>query len=209
MNIADQDILITVLRITAGLIILFISSFIYIYMRRTRYITIPKVEKYTPPKHIDLPEEMVMLSVLAKPGRFVDTKLLFESLYKLGFQFSRNHIFEYILDDGETIAFSVANYNKPHAFNKDYSKVRPTSGVLAILSLPVLDGTNQSKYFHLFLSVLEELKDMLGLEICTRSKKPINDQIIYDLKKQVNKFEDNYTKVIQDEFDNQHLQTSN
>ncbi len=205
MNIADQDILIWVLRITSGLIIVFITIFTYTFMRRIHYIPVPKAKKYSPPKNITLPEKIIMLSALAKPGRFIESQKLFEALHKLGFKYSKNNIFEYILEDEKTIAFSVINHKRPHTFTKDYSQMRPTSGIFAILSLPILDGSNQSKYFYLLLSVLEELKGMLDLEICNDSKKPINDNIIYVLKKEVDEFERNYSNLIQNEFNNQNL----
>lgn len=179
------------------LLALAVSYSVWRFMRRERLVRVPAKPAYQPPTHIDLPEKIITLTLMAKPGRFFDTEYLFGVLQKLGFIYTETKIFEYLVKDSDYVAFSLINIRQPYTFDITEKNTRLTSGLRAVLKLPVADGDQQTSYFHLLLSVMEELGTHLNADLCDANRHPMKDSKLYDMQKEIESFEQSYATLIQ------------
>ncbi len=196
----DQATLLWVFRGVYVALSLLLAIFVWQFMRRERFVRSKIAPVYTPPENIELPEKLVALTVMAKPGRYFDSFKLYQLLHELGFVYGDNGIFEYLLPDKKTIAFSIINIRRPGTFEADPAQLRQTNGVLAAMQLPLQDGHNQTQYFHLLLSVLEELRVGLDALLCDSVRKPIKNDKLYELQGEIERFEQQYCTLIQNEY---------
>ena len=199
----DLSTLIWIVRLVFLTIAILATISVWNLMRRERFISVPSTPSYRPPQHIDLPEKNVVFAVMAKPGRVFDNSKLFKTMHELGFQFSENHIFEYFIPDSKNIAFSVINMRTPNAF-PDPESMRPTNGLVAIMQLPIGDGDNQVKYFHLLLSVLDEIQENLEAELCDLNRNLMKNKKLYEIQKDIENFEQSYAALIQNDYQRNH-----
>lgn len=188
-------------------IALLLSLGVWHFIRRERFVLVAEQPEYVPPKHIQLPEKNIALSVMAKPGRVFDNHRLFQAMHKLGFQFADNLVFEYFVPGTNYIAFSVINMRKPHTFMVSPEHMPPTNGVIAIMQLPIADGDQQSEYFHLLLSVLDDLRSELDAELCDLNRNLVNNNKLYELQKEVESFEQSYLTLIQNDYQQTNFHT--
>ncbi len=193
----EQSTLIWIARIIFAGIFTFIGYSVWRFMRRERVISVTEHPTYQPPADTELPKEDVILTVIAKPGRFFDHARLFQVMQDLGFHYSEDHVFEYLVPDSDYIAFTVINIRAPYVFSTDPKQMSPTNGLVAIMQLPVADGDHQVDYFHLLLSVLDELHTLLDAELCDYNQKLLNNHQLYDMQRHVEYFEQNYNNTIQ------------
>lgn len=200
----EQSTLIWIARLVFVAIALLLSLGIWHIMRRERWIAVPTQPDYQPPKHIKLPEKNIGLTVMAKPGRVLDNLKLFKVMHELGFQFADNCIFEYLVPDSKHIAFSVINIRPPNTFVPNPEEMPPTNGLIAIMQLPVADGDNQTEYFHLLLSVLDELRTNLDAELCDVNRQLMKNKTLYQMQKEVESFEQSYAALIQNDYQRSH-----
>lgn len=196
----EQSTLIWITRIVFTVIAVLIGYGVWRLMRRERVITVSAPKPYQPPTDIELPEKTIALSIMAKPGRVFDTLRLFKVMHELGFHYAENEIFEYFVPDSKYIAFSVINSRAPYKFNQNPQYMRPTNGLLAVMQLPIADGDNQVGYFHLLLSILDELRTNLDAELCDMNRNPLKNQKLYDMQKDIELFEQSYTAKIQHDY---------
>ncbi len=197
----EQSTLIWIARIVFIIIALLLSLGVWQFMRRERKVDLPKKPSYKPPQHIDLPKKTIILSLLAKPGKFFDNTHLFNVMDELGFAYSSNQIFGYFMPEKDNeIAFRVVNMRRPHTFDKDPSKTVLTNGLLVLMDLPLGNGDNQVDYFHLLLSVLDELHTKLDATLCDENRKPLNNKRLYEIQRDIELFEQKYTNIIQNDY---------
>lgn len=182
-----------------------IAIFTWRYMRRERFIHRRVAPEYIPPQDVTLPEKTIALTVMAKPGRYFDNLRLFKRLHELGFVYGDNGVFEYLLKDGKTVAFSILNIRHPGVFAADPNQMRPTNGVLAVMQLPLADGYNQVKYFHLLLSILEELRMGLDAILSDGHRKALRNNMLYDIQNEIERFEQQYSALIQNDYNQRKL----
>ncbi|MBS9777454.1 MAG: hypothetical protein KGV50_01705 [Gammaproteobacteria bacterium] len=169
-------------------------------MRRERFVTIKQKNRYEPPKHINIPEKNIALSIMAKPGRVFDNYLLYETMDKLGFNLADNNVFEYLLPNSKDIAFSIINMRPPNTFNKEPESLPKTNGIIAVMQLPIGDGDNQIQYFNLLISILDELKATLNGELCDLNRNLLKNKTLYKVQKEIEAFEQSYTAIIQNDY---------
>lgn len=200
----EQSTLIWIMRVVFGLVAIVISYGVWHFMRRERLVSVPEKPVYQPPEHIDLPEKIITLTLMARPGHFFDHEHLFSVLQKLGFIYTETQIFEYLVADSDYVAFSLINVRKPYIFDIAEKNTRFTSGLRAVLKLPVADGDQQSNYFHLLLSVLEELGSHLDAELCDANRHPMKDNKLYEIQKEIESFEQSYATLIQNGYQQNH-----
>lgn len=196
----EASTLIWIVRLAFLAIALLITVGVWHFMRRERLITVAPVPEYHPPKHIDLPEKNIALAVMAKPGRVFDNLKLFKAMHELGFHFAENNVFEYLLPNGHDIAFSIINMRSPNTFNPNPEQMSPTNGLAAIMQLPIGDGDNQSQYFHLLLSVIDELRANLDADLCDINRNLMKNKKLYEMQKDVERFEQSYAALIQNDY---------
>lgn len=201
----EQSTLIWITRLAFLAIALLITFGVWRYVRRERLVNVAKQPEYQPPKHIELPEKNIVLLITAKPGRIFDNLKIFKTMHELGFHFSENHIFEYLLPNSNDIAFSVINGRAPNTFHSEPDKMPPTGALIAIMQLPIGDGDNQVKHFHLLLSVLDELCTSLDADLCDVHKNLIKNKKLYEMQKEIETFEQSYTALIQNDYRQSHL----
>lgn len=201
----EQSTLIWITRLVFFAITFLMAVGVWHFMRRERLITLPPQPEYQPPKHINLPEKDIVLSVMAKPGRILNNLKLLKAMHELGFHFAENHVFEYLLPNSEDVAFSVINIRPPHTFHADPEKLQPTNGLVAIMQLPVADGDNQVQYFHLLLSVLSDLCSSLDADLCDIHKNLMINRKLYEIQKDIETFEQSYTALIQNDYQRNHV----
>lgn len=201
----EQSTLIWITRLAFLAIALLITFGVWRYVRRERLVNVAKQPEYQPPKHIELPEKNIVLLITAKPGRIFDNLKLFKTMHELGFQFSENHIFEYLLPNSNDIAFSVINGRPPNTFHSEPDKMLPTGVLIAIMQLPVADGDHQVNHFHRLLSVLDELCTSLDADLCDVHKNLIKNKKLYEMQKEIETFEQSYTALIQNDYRQSHL----
>lgn len=196
----DQPTLIWIMRATFAVITVLIGYGVWLYMRRERVYVVPVRPAYQPPTHLELPEKNIVLTVMPKPGRLFDNMRLFQVMHELGFQYSDNQVFEYFIPDSTYIAFSVINIRSPYNFNPNPQEMPPTKGLVALMQLPVADGDNQTDYFHLLLSVLDELRTNLDAELCDDNSRQLNNKQLYEMQKDIELFEQSYLNKIQHDY---------
>lgn len=196
----DQSTLIWIARIVFAILSVLIGYGVWRFMRRERFVYIPARKAYQPPTHIQLPEKNVSLNVMAKPGRVYDNMQLFKVMHELGFHYSDNQVFEYFIPNTKYIGFSIIDVRQPHFFPKNPQEMRPTNGLIAIMQLPVADGDHQVEYFHLLLSVLDELRANLEAELCDNKRRPLKNQQLFAMQKEIEQFEQSYTNKIQHDY---------
>lgn len=201
----EQITLIWITRVVVAVIAFLIAFGVWRFMRRERMVNLPPQPVYQPPKHIELPEKTIVLTVLAKPGRVLDNLQLFQVMHELGFAFSENRIFGYFAPQQDNdIAFKVVNIKRPHTFDGTPEKMRPTNGLMAVMNLPVGDGDKQLSYFQLMLSVLDEVRERLGAELCDLNRIPLRNSKLYDIQKEIEQFEQTYQTLIQNDYRRNH-----
>lgn len=196
----EQSTLIWIARIVFFAIAVAIALGVWRFMRRERAVVVPGPVPYTPPKHLSLPEKTIVLAVMAKPGRIFDMLRVFKVLHELGFKYSEQRLFDYYAPDSEQLVFSVANHRKPYQFKKNPQEMPPTNGLMAVMQLPIGDGDQQTKYFHLLLSILDELRTNLDAQLCSASRQPLQNSQLYQLQKDIETFEQNYATMIQNDY---------
>lgn len=201
----EPETLIWITRIVFIVIALLVAFGVWRFMRRERMVMRPAQPTYKPPEHIDLPSKNIILNVLAKPGHMFDNLQLFQVMHELGFAFSENRIFGYFVPNQENeIAFRIVNIRRPHTFDGHPEEMRPTNGLMAVMELPVADGDNQLSYFQLMLSVLDELCERLGAELCNVNRVPLKNKTLYKIKKAIEQFEQSYQTLIQNDYRRNH-----
>ncbi len=201
----EQSTLIWITRLAFFAVALLMTLGVWHFMRRERLVNLPKQPTYEPPQHIKLPEKDIIFLIAAKPGRIFDNLQVFKTMHQLGFQFGRNHVFEYVLPNSNDIAFSIINGRSPNTFAADPKKMSPTSVLIAVMQLPVGDGDSQVQYFHLLRSVLDEVCTSLGADLCDVYKNLVNDKRLYDMQKEIEDFEQKYTALIQNDYRQKHI----
>ncbi len=193
----EQSTLIWIARIVFAFILAFIGYSVWRFMRRERVVAGPQRKTYQPPQHVELPEKNIIINVMAKPGRLFDVDKLFKVMHDLGFQYSENQVFEYLVPNTNYIAFSVINHRAPFIFSADPEQMYPTNGLSAVMQLPVADGDHQVEYFHLLLSVLDEMRTHLEAELCDHKRSQLKNHQLYNMQKDIELFEQNYINMIQ------------
>lgn len=193
----EQSTLVWIMRVVFWLVAAIISYGVWRFMRRERFVSVPEKPTYQPPQNIELPEKIITVTLMAKPGRFFDNQRLFALLEKLGFNYTETQIFEYLVPGSDYVAFSLLSIRKPYTFDINEQNSRLTSGVRAVLNLPVADGDQQNSYFHLLLSVMEELGAGLEADLCDANRNPMKDTKLYEIQKEIDSFEQSYTTLIQ------------
>ncbi|PID64923.1 MAG: hypothetical protein CR977_02755 [Gammaproteobacteria bacterium] len=196
----EQTTLIWIARVVFTVIAALIGYGVWRFMRRERVVIVPARKAYQPPTHIELPEKTIALAIMAKPGRVFDTLRLFKVMHELGFHYAENQIFEYVIGDSKDIAFSIINSRSPYTFSQNPQQMHPTNGLMAVMQLPVADGDNQVEYFHLLLSVLDELRTNLDAELCDVNRNPLKNHNLYDIQKDIELFEQTYTATLQHDY---------
>lgn len=200
----EPTTLIWIARLVFLTLALLIAWGVWHYLRRERTVLVDNQPSYRPPRHIELPEKNIALAVMAKPGYFFDSLKLFKVMHELGFHYADNHIFEYFVPGTKYIAFSVINRQSSNTFDPNPETMKPTNGLIAIMQLPVADGDHQSEYFHLLLSLLDELCNNLDADLCDLNNNLIRDKKLYDIQKSIESFEQSYLAFIQNDYQRSH-----
>lgn len=198
----DQSTLIWIARVVFFIIALLAGYGTWLFMRRERFVSMPQRPAYEPPQHIELPEKTIALTVMAKPGRVFDNLHLFKVMHELGFNYSEHQIFEYFVPNSKHIAFSIINIRRPSTFDQNPQTMRPTNGLMAVMQLPIADGDQQTEYFHLLLSVLDELRTNLDALLCDSKRHPLKNSKLYAMQKDIEAFEHSYAALIQNDYQN-------
>ncbi|PID64495.1 MAG: hypothetical protein CR963_00525 [Gammaproteobacteria bacterium] len=196
----EQTTLIWIARVVFTVIAALIGYGVWRFMRRERVVIVPARKAYQPPTHIELPEKTIALAIMAKPGRVFDTLRLFKVMHELGFHYAENQVFEYFAPDSKYIAFSIINSRSPYKFSQNPQQMHPTNGLMAVMQLPVADGDHQVEYFHLLLSVLDELRTNLDAELCDVNRNPLKNHNLYEIQKDIELFEQTYTATLQHDY---------
>lgn len=196
----EQSTLIWIVRVIFFAVAVVISFLVWRLMRRERTVVVQGLAPYVPPEHINLPEKIIALTVMAKPGRIFDTPHLFKVMHELGFKYNDNQVFDYYVPNSDYIAFSVINQRRPYRFSYNPQEMASTNGLMAVMQLPIADGDQQVDYFHLLLSVLDELRNNLDAELCNANRRPLQNNQLYALQKDIETFEQNYAAAIQNAY---------
>lgn len=196
----EQSTLIWVARLVFLAIAATISWGVWRFMRRERLVIAPGAAPYEPPAHLTLPEKTIALMVMAKPGRVFDTMRIFKVMHELGFVYNDQQVFDYYAPKSDHVVFSVVNHKKPHRFSQDPKAMYPTNGLMAVMQLPIGDGDQQVGYFHLLLSVLDELRSNLDAELCTINRRLLQNSQLYELQQEIETFEQSYASMIQNDY---------
>lgn len=199
----EQSTLIWITRVVFAVICALVGYGVWRFMRRRRVVFVPARKAYRPP-NIDLPEKNIALTIVAHPGRVFETTRLFKVMHELGFQYASNQVFEYLVPDTNHIAFSVINIRSPYKFSPNPREMHPTNGLVAVMQLPIADGDHQVDYFHLMLSVLDELRTNLNAELCDSNRIRLQNRQLYEMQKDIEKFELSYTTKIQNDYQHRH-----
>lgn|GEM_PF-4574274 len=202
----DQSTLIWITRGAFLVVDVLIAYWVWCFMRKERLVKSPVREPYQLPQHIELPKKRIVLQVMAKPGRVFDNSLLFQVMHELNFAYSETQIFGYMLpktsagDDTEELLFRVVNSRQPHIFADSDKNVRPTNGLLVVMDFPVADGDQQVAYFNLLLSIVDEMREKLNAELCDINRSMLKNVALYQMKKEIEQFEQHYQAVIQHDY---------
>lgn len=164
----EQSTLIWIARIIFMAIFASIAYLVWRFMRRERYVRVPSAPQYQPPDIDNLPEKQIVIAVMAKPGRLFDMPRLFQVMHELGFYFARKiGVFEFLVPNSKFVAFSLVNYHhhKLWQFSEDPSKIQPSTGLVAIMQLPIANGDKQVDYFNLMVATISKICQRLDGEL--------------------------------------------
>ena len=130
-------------------------------------------------------DDFVVLTVMAKPGRFFSGFDLLQVLLKAGLKHGVMDIFHRHrdLDNKSPIYFSVASVTKPGTFDIRNMNKCETKGLSIFMSVP--DSQDAEDVFGIMLSTAQQLAHKLGGVVCDRQRKPLDNSAIAECRSRV------------------------
>lgn len=135
-----------------------------------------------------LEEELVVLHVMAPPGRGFEGPLLYDSLERAGFELRRGDIFYCLGREGEYMAINAV---RPGTF-PDEPDGFSTRAVGLILRLS--KASRPLSAFDEFLMVADDLKGMLGGHLCDSNRSSLTPQTVTYLRDEVREYQVKHLK---------------
>lgn len=132
-----------------------------------------------------LPQDLIVMSVLAKPSHpFVSYDLL-QSLSSAGMQFGEMNIFHYYLPmlHGKVTLFSLASATEPGYFDMDKIGEFSCKGLTLFMNLA--DVPDPEHAFEIMLKTAEQLTDDLDGDLYTAQRQLWNEEVLNQYRQQV------------------------
>ncbi len=140
----------------------------------------------------DLPEEVLTVNVMAKPGQDIDGALLYESVSAFGLRFGDMGIFhrhEHSTGQGPVI-FSMANAINPGTFNADEFEGHEFKGVTFFMRLSQVN--KRIFVLELMLDIAKRLATQLDAELKDDTHSVLSSQTITHYKSRIQEYERRY-----------------
>jgi cell division protein ZipA len=131
------------------------------------------------------PENLLVLSVMAKPdSRFVSYDL-FQAIATVGLQFGEMNIFHYYQQtaSGKISLFSLASANKPGDF--DLNNIGDFSCTGLMLFMNIADVPDPQTVFRLMLETAERLADDLDGELRANPHTPWDEKLVWQYQQKI------------------------
>lgn len=152
---------------------------------------LPPTEKPAPvlvTKHDETPNpanDLLVLSVFAKPNTHFASYELLQSIFATGMQFGEMNIFHYYLDSdqGRITLFSLASATKPGDFNLDRMGEFSCMGLTLFMDLRKTPQPESA--FNRMLEVAEQLADDLDGDLYAGPRRPWNADMLKQYREQI------------------------
>ena len=144
-------------------------------------------------------EEVLLINVIAKPGRKIQGGELLGGLFNCGLHFGSMNIFHrYSHANGDgPLMFSMANMVNPGVFNLDGINDFDTPGVTFFLTLP--GPKNSMTAFDLMLDTVRRLARILNAELRDEKQNPLTPEVVNEYRRRVRDFERTQLKIQSEE----------
>ena len=135
------------------------------------------------------PSEVVVINVMARPGRVIGGDDLLHELITNGMKFGDMNIFHRRLggDNKGPVIFSIANVLNPGTFDLNRMQEFTTLGVSLFLALPT--AINNLEAFEQMLSVARQLSNRLDGELRDDNRNLMTGQTIEHYRQRIRDFE--------------------
>lgn len=151
--------------------------------------SVAEPENTSPAKASPVPEELVILYIIAPKDRDIQGAEIQQAMKEAGLQLGDMNLFHYpvLSDDGQTSKlFSVADIREPGYFDTDRIGSMSTSGLAVFMQLPgPLSGLDA---FDKMLNVARQLSDTLYCTLKDERKHDLGRTEIENIKEQILKF---------------------
>lgn len=155
----------------------------------------PKIEtamrmsdiKPAPKKPIQVarPEDLLVLSIIAKPDQYFVSYDLIQAISGAGLQFGDMNIFHYYNPEmaGKETLFSLASATEPGDFDIDHIGDFSCSGLTLFMSISAV--SNPLKVFELMLATAQQLADDLDGELRAGRKHVWNNELLQQYRNKI------------------------
>ena len=143
----------------------------------------PTVQSATP--KAELEQDLLMISILAKPGCQFASYDLFQSILAAGFQFGDMNLFHYFQSsqDGSTKLFSLASTTQSGEFDMNNIGEFSCKGLILFLDLNAI--IEPKRAFELMLKTAEQLSDDLDGELRADPHTPWDEGVFNRYQKKI------------------------
>lgn len=152
-------------------------------------VPVTEPENTPPTKASPVPEELVILYIIAPKDRDIQGAEIQQAMKEAGLQLGDMNLFHYpvLSSDGQTSTlFSVANIREPGYFDADRIGSMSTPGLAVFMKLPgPLSGLDA---FDKMLNVAQQLSDTLYCTLKDERKHDLGRTEIENIKEQILKF---------------------
>jgi len=152
-----------------------------------------KQNSQTQPKKPAVPQQFVVLHVIAAEGRSFSGQSIFESTQTLGMALGKHNVFHYPADAayvGDS-AFCMVNMTPEGSFDIEHLDDIQTNGVSLILTLPTMYSDGLTVFSNM-LAVAQALSKKLGGDIIDQTRMPLTAELVTNMRADIEKFESQF-----------------
>lgn len=150
-------------------------------------------EQAQPKKPTQVPQQFVVLHVIAAEGRAFTGQSIFESTQTLGMALGKHNVFHYPADAayvGDS-AFCMVNMTPEGSFDIENLEDIRTNGVSLILTLPTMYSDGLTVFSNM-LAVAQALSKKLGGDIIDQTRMPLTAELVTNMRADIEKFESKF-----------------
>lgn len=155
-----------------------------------KLVSIPKPAAVVPknPEPTKIVQDIVVMSVVAKPGQRFASYDLLQAIATAGMQYGAMKIFHYQLSSptGKTTLFSLASMTKPGTFDLDNMGDLTCVGLTLFMNLAEVPNAEQA--LDLMIKTAQQLTDDLDGVLRAGQKDPWNEQTLNQYRQKTVKY---------------------
>lgn len=148
----------------------------------------PSYSAISPESTYDDADDIIMLSIFAKPNTYFASYELLQAIASTGMQYGDMNIFHYNLTtaDGHKTLFSLASATKPGDFNLDKMGNFSCAGLTLFMDLSAVSEPELA--FSKMLGTAEELAEDLDGELYAGPRRPLTPAVLQSYREKIAHF---------------------